>query len=68
MGLLIGSVLAPQYAGRAKEILDLCTRHGLMVLMAGPNVIRFAPSLVIEDSEIDEGLARFAAALADFVG
>jgi len=66
MGLLIGSVLAPQYAGRAKEILDLCTRHGLMVLMAGPNVIRFAPSLVIEDSEIDEGLARFAAALADF--
>lgn len=68
MGLLIGSVLAPQYAGRAKEILDLCTRHGLMVLVAGPNVIRFAPSLVIEDSEIDEGLARFAAALADFVG
>jgi succinylornithine aminotransferase len=66
MGLLIGSVLAPQYAGRAKEILDLCTRHGLMVLMAGPGVIRFAPSLVIEDSEIDEGLARFAAAIADF--
>lgn len=66
MGLLIGSVLAPQYAGRAKEILDLSAQHGLMVLMAGPNVIRFAPSLVIEDSEIDEGLARFAVALADF--
>ena len=33
-----------------------------MVLQAGPDVIRLAPSLVIETEEIDEGLARLAKA------
>lgn len=67
MGLLLGNVLAPQYAGRAFELLGLCSKHGLMVLMAGPNVIRFAPSLVISEADIDEGLARFVVALKDFM-
>ncbi len=67
MGLLLGNVLAPQYAGRAFELLGLCSKHGLMVLMAGPDVIRFAPSLVITEADIDEGLSRFVAALKDFM-
>ena len=67
MGLLLGCVLEDQYAGRAREVLDLCSKHGLMVLMAGPNVIRFAPSLVISEGDIDEGLARLVAALRDFI-
>ncbi len=67
MGLLLGNVLAPQYAGRAFELLTLCSKHGLMVLVAGPDVVRFAPSLVISEADIDEGLARFVAALRDFV-
>lgn len=67
MGLLLGNVLAPQYAGRAFELLTLCSKHGLMVLMAGPDVVRFAPSLVISEADIDEGLARFVAALKDFI-
>jgi acetylornithine/N-succinyldiaminopimelate aminotransferase len=33
-----------------------------MVLQAGPDVIRLAPSLVIEQGELDEGLARLEAA------
>ena len=67
MGLLLGCVLEDKYAGRAREVLDLCSKHGLMVLMAGPNVIRFAPSLVISEGDIDEGLARLVAALRDFI-
>ncbi len=67
MGLLLGNVLAPQYAGRAFELLTLCGKHGLMVLVAGPEVVRFAPSLVITEADIDEGLARFVAALKDFI-
>lgn len=31
-----------------------------MVLNAGPDVMRFVPSLVIDDSDIAEGMARFA--------
>ena len=67
MGLLIGAVLAEQYQERAKDILALSAQNGLMVLMAGPNVIRFAPSLVISDEEIKTGLARFEAAIAQLV-
>ncbi|KAF0813227.1 Succinylornithine transaminase/acetylornithine aminotransferase [Andreprevotia sp. IGB-42] len=68
LGLLIGAELKSEYAGRAKDILGLAAEEGLMVLMAGPNVIRFAPSLVIDDADIDEGMARFAKALRRFVG
>ncbi|RMN66723.1 Bifunctional N-succinyldiaminopimelate-aminotransferase/acetylornithine transaminase protein [Pseudomonas syringae pv. papulans] len=35
-----------------------------MILQAGPDVIRFAPSLVIEDADIEEGLNRFERAIA----
>lgn len=67
MGLLLGCVLAPEYAGRAREIIELCGKNGLMVLMAGPDVVRFAPSLVITEDDIDEGLLRFVAALKKFI-
>jgi acetylornithine/succinyldiaminopimelate/putrescine aminotransferase len=36
---------------------------GLMLLVAGPDVIRLAPSLVISLDEILEGLARLELAL-----
>jgi len=47
MGLLIGAEMAPEYEGRAKEILPLAIEEGVMALIAGPNVLRLAPSLVI---------------------
>ncbi|MGS6397604.1 hypothetical protein ACVGXU_04810, partial [Enterobacter hormaechei] len=37
------------------------------VLNAGPDVMRFAPSLVVEDKDIEDGLTRFAAAVAKIV-
>jgi len=36
----------------------------VMVLQAGPDVIRFAPSLVVTEADIDEGLDRFERAIA----
>jgi len=35
-----------------------------MILQAGPDVVRFAPSLVIDEADIDEGLDRFERAVA----
>jgi acetylornithine/N-succinyldiaminopimelate aminotransferase len=35
-----------------------------MVLVAGTNVVRFTPSLVISKEEIEEGLARLDKALS----
>lgn len=67
MGLLLGCVLTDAYAGRAKEFLKAAEKQGLMLLVAGLSVVRLAPSLVIEDKDIDEGLARFDAAVAELV-
>ena len=41
--------------------------QGLLVLMAGYNVVRFAPSLVIPEQDIVDGMARFDAAIAKLV-
>ena len=38
-----------------------------MSLVAGANVVRFTPSLVIPDADIREGMARFEAAVAKVV-
>ena len=35
-----------------------------MTLVAGPSILRFAPSLVIPDEDILEGLTRFEKAVA----
>ncbi|UZT80160.1 aspartate aminotransferase family protein [Ectopseudomonas chengduensis] len=64
MGLLLGCVLNEAWMGKAKQVLDAATAEGLMILQAGPDVVRFAPSLVVEDADIDEGLARFERALS----
>ncbi len=66
-GLLIGAALNEKYQGRAKEILLKAMDHGLMTLIAGANVVRFAPSLVIPDEDIDAGMALFEKAIAEIV-
>lgn len=64
LGLLIGAVLSDAWKGKAKAILDAAALEGVMVLQASPDVVRFAPSLVVEDADIDDGLACFERALA----
>ena len=66
-GLLIGAVLNNDYAGKARDVMLAAAEHGLMALVAGTNVVRFAPSLVIPDADIIEGLARFEKAVAQVV-
>lgn len=66
-GLLLGCVMNEQFAGRAKDFLQASSEEGLMVLIAGANVVRFAPSLVITKEEVLEGLARFERAVARVV-
>jgi len=65
-GLMIGAVLGEAYKGRAGEILDHAAAHGLLLLQAGPDVLRFVPPLTISDEETAEGLKRLHAALAAF--
>jgi acetylornithine/N-succinyldiaminopimelate aminotransferase len=66
-GLLIGAELTQDYAGRGKDLVKLAEEAGVMVLIAGPNVMRFAPSLLISEADIAEGMERLANAVEKFV-
>ncbi|MDP2563633.1 aspartate aminotransferase family protein [Pseudoalteromonas marina] len=66
-GLLIGAVLNEKFEGRARDFLVASANNGLMNLVAGMNVIRFTPSLIIPFEDIKEGLARFEKAVSDVV-
>jgi acetylornithine/N-succinyldiaminopimelate aminotransferase len=66
-GLLLGCVLNEQYQGRAKDFLLASAEQGLLVLVAGANVIRFAPALNITDSEIKQAIVKFKSAVAQVV-
>ncbi len=66
-GLLIGAVLNDEYQGRARDFLVASANNGLMSLVAGINVVRFTPSLVITNEELNEGLTRFEKAVAEVV-
>ncbi len=66
-GLLVGAELAKPFAGKAKDLIKAAENENLMVLMAGPDVMRFAPSLLITEADVAEGLARFERAVAAFV-
>ena len=63
-GLMLGAVLRAGHAGGAADILDRAAGQGLLLLQAGPDVLRFVPALTINDAEVAEGLARLEAALA----
>jgi 4-aminobutyrate aminotransferase len=62
IGLFIGVEIVKDKLSKArgeeeaKQIMDYCFHHGLLVIIAGRNTIRVIPPLVISEEEIDEGL------------
>lgn len=68
LGLLLGAPMSPAWQGRAKDVVDAGLRHGVWCLVAGPEVLRLAPSLVIPEADLAEGLRRLDAACAELIG
>jgi len=66
-GLMIGAVLMPEHAGKAGAILDAAAAQGLLLLQAGPDVLRLVPALNIADEDVAEGLVRLRKALEAFL-
>jgi len=66
-GLLLGAVLTDAFAGKAKAFVDAGIEQGVLVLVAGPNVVRFAPALNLTAEEFAEGMRRFTLAVAQIV-
>jgi acetylornithine/N-succinyldiaminopimelate aminotransferase len=63
-GVWLGCELDAPWRGRSMDVLRAAGEAGLIVLVAGPDVVRLAPSLVISLDEILEGLARLETALS----
>jgi acetylornithine/N-succinyldiaminopimelate aminotransferase len=64
---MIGAALAPPWHGRAADLMEAAREKGVLILQAGPDVLRFLPPLNITAADLEEGLERLAAAIAQFV-
>ncbi|MCU0483604.1 MAG: acetylornithine/succinylornithine family transaminase [Chloroflexi bacterium] len=58
-GLLLGATLDRP----AGPVVDACRERGLLILTAGPDVLRLLPPLVVSGAEVDEALAILGEAL-----
>ena len=67
-GLLKGVPIKEEAGCTAAELVGDAMEEGLLLVAAGPTVVRFVPPLVVTEAEIDEALSRFETAIAKRVG
>jgi len=58
-GLIVGAELGPDEPRSAPELARAALEAGLLVVPAGPRVVRFVPPLIVSAAEIDEALRIF---------
>ena len=66
-GLLLGLVMAEKYLGKAKDITLAAEAEGLMLLIAGVDVIRIVPALIVTDRQIEEASRMLRKAVDAFL-
>lgn len=66
-GLMLGLVMTAAYQGRAKEVTAAAEKNGLLLLLAGLDVIRFVPPLIIKDEHIQQAEKRLRKSLDDWL-
>ena len=65
-GLILGAELAEAYEGKAGALVDACADEGVIVLVAGPSVLRLLPPLNISDEDTGEAASRMERAFRAF--
>jgi acetylornithine/N-succinyldiaminopimelate aminotransferase len=63
-GLLRGVAVA----GPPAQVTAKCREKGMLVSVAGANVIRFAPPYVVERAQLDEAVSILRSVLAEGAG
>lgn len=66
-GLMVGGELNDSLRGKAADITECARNHGLLILQAGPDVLRLMPPLTVTKTEMSEGLKRLRAALSAYL-
>lgn len=62
-GLINGLVLKANAALKSIDIVKAATQEGLLLVPAGPGVVRFVPPLIVTTAEVDEALEKLAKAI-----
>lgn len=60
-GLMLGAELKGRWQGKARDVMEACRKNHVLVLQAGPNVLRFLPPLNITEEELKVGMDRVEA-------
>ncbi|XFA73270.1 aspartate aminotransferase family protein [Thermosynechococcaceae cyanobacterium Okahandja] len=63
-GLINGLELVADAGMNAPEVVKAAISEGLLLVPAGPNVVRFVPPLIVSEAEIEAALAALARVLA----
>ncbi len=63
-GLINGMELQPDISLTSIDLVKACMAEGLLLVPAGPKVLRFVPPLIVTAAEIDRGLAVLERAIA----
>ncbi len=53
--------------GKARDLMQAAQDEGVFVLVPGASVLRIAPSLIIPEEDIAEGLERLERAISNFI-
>lgn len=67
-GLINGVELSADIETTSIEIVKVAMEKGLLLVPAGPKVLRFVPPLIVTAEEVDEALALFRQAIAQVLG
>ncbi|HOV43728.1 MAG TPA: aminotransferase class III-fold pyridoxal phosphate-dependent enzyme, partial [Syntrophothermus lipocalidus] len=62
----LGLLLGVEFTREVKPLVDICMQKGLLVIAAGPRVLRLVPPLNIALDEADQGLAILNEALNEW--
>lgn len=61
-----GMLLGLEFNCEVKPLIDLCLKKGLLLVGAGPRVLRFVPPLNLQDSEISQAAGILKEALLEW--
>ncbi len=62
----LGLILGIEFSQDVKDLVLICMQKGLLLIGAGPKVLRFVPPLNINRAEVDQAVAILRAALQEW--
>ena len=61
-----GLMLGIEFNTEVRELVEICMEKGLLLLGAGPKVLRFVPPLVVSEMEINQAMGILKGALMEW--